>query len=1217
MKIRRSITSMFWVTRLFASASLLIMGSAVNGQSINMTTGTVNVCGGVLYDSGGAGANYGNNQADTLIICGNGNGLPVLDFTSFNLGPGDQLEVYQDTGNFTGTNLIGTFDNTITNPGLIQTNPNLSLSGCLTLIFTSDNTLTGPGWSANLSCYWPCQLVQSGIDSFSVDTVPGGFIDVCQGDTVTFYGTAFFPQNDSFYHQSIGASTFEWLVNQDSSLYFTGQAVDIPFDTAAGYIVSLTVTDSNGCISTNLIEVPVRVSTDPVFAGTGPLQDTICFGETNTLVGEVTPVTWSNQNPTVIAGTTFLPDGSGVSYTSTLTFNNFANGAALTNISDLIDVWLNMEHSYLGDLEIEIACPNGNSTILKQYPGGGGTFLGEACDDGTLTPGIGYTYSFPTAPPTYGTMVATIPFAVGIIDPCTGLNRNTLPAGSYTSFQPLTNLLGCPLNGTWTVTITDNLFIDNGYIFSWGLNFNPALFPSNILTYTPGTDSVYWDTNAIATTLSTNTGGDTILVQPHVFDTTYEYTFTALDSFGCSYDTTVSFWVRSPCDAQCLPNITPVMGSFIAACPGDSSGYAWVAPIDTISPAPYSMYWTDATGDTVRIATGLPGPDTLFNVPGGQYTVTVIDSFGCEISNSTTVAEVPEMQVQVSGIVPTSCAGNFCDGNATISVLSGGTAPFTYLWLGGDTAQTATTLCSDSNTVVITDSRGCVVSDSLIVPSPDSIEITAFGEDTICISNIAPIGANATGGNAPYTFVWNASLPNGATQNVSPGSTRTYQVYATDTNNCPADTDFVTIYVRQPLRTSMRSADTICPYDSIDLEVFPGGGDGNYLYQWQGGLGTGSVIRVSPDVSQFYRVTVSDVCGSSPSAVDSVFVQVGGYRPLQVSVTPDDTVCAGEPIVITAAAVGGDERFTYVWDQGLDTGQFHAFAPLTTKTYWVTVTDECLTPAGSSSVTIYVGDFRDFTATVDKREDCSPGQFFFSLDSNLAGFNYFWDFGDGYRRFTQWDSIERVFDEVGCHDVRVMIRTELGCTTEKFYPCMVEVKRNPLVEFSYSPHYPTQLEPYVNFRNETSYGNRFDWYLSNELYTQQRSFTYEFPGEGQYPVKLVAYNDDGCVDSLQQLVTVGFEPVIWFPTAFTPNGDDLNEQFKPKGEGLLPGGYYALQIYDRWGNLVFTSQVPDIGWDGKYKDGTEAMIGTYAYDITYTIRTGRAVRERGQVQLIR
>ena len=120
------------------------------------------------------------------------------------------------------------------------------------------------------------------------------------------------------------------------------------------YQVDLEVIDVNGCNSTIDVDILVRVSDDPVFAGSFVTNPVICLGETNTLTGTVTPTEIALDCTPPVAGTTFLPDGSGVSYSTDITVDCFASNQTVTSAADITEICITMEHSYLGDLELEI-----------------------------------------------------------------------------------------------------------------------------------------------------------------------------------------------------------------------------------------------------------------------------------------------------------------------------------------------------------------------------------------------------------------------------------------------------------------------------------------------------------------------------------------------------------------------------------------------------------------------------------------------------------------------------------------------------------------------------------------------------------------------------------------------------------------------------------------------------------------------------------------------
>jgi subtilisin-like proprotein convertase family protein len=128
-----------------------------------------------------------------------------------------------------------------------------------------------------------------------------------------------------------------------------------------------------------------------------------------------------------------------------------------------------MEHSWLRDLQMEISCPNGTTVVLNMFLGqmGGEVYMGQPNDTDTTTPvpGVGadYCWSPSAANPPMLTWANNNPLV------------RDLPTGDYQSSATLDALLGCPLNGDWTIRVQDLWAIDNGFIFSWGLKFDPSI----------------------------------------------------------------------------------------------------------------------------------------------------------------------------------------------------------------------------------------------------------------------------------------------------------------------------------------------------------------------------------------------------------------------------------------------------------------------------------------------------------------------------------------------------------------------------------------------------------------------------------------------------------------------------------------------------------------------------------------------------------------------
>lgn len=169
-----------------------------------------------------------------------------------------------------------------------------------------------------------------------------------------------------------------------------------------------------------------------------------------------------------------LPDGEEAPpYTSVINFTGFSDGQVLSDPSKLLAVCVNMEHSWLRDLQIEISCPTGRTVVLQMFLGqeGSEVFMGipDDSDDVDPNPGTGYEYCWtPTA-----LNNDMLRYVDENLDPL-GFHFD-LPAGDYKPVGPWNQLQGCPLNGNWTFRVDDLWAIDNGFIFSWGMKFDPTI----------------------------------------------------------------------------------------------------------------------------------------------------------------------------------------------------------------------------------------------------------------------------------------------------------------------------------------------------------------------------------------------------------------------------------------------------------------------------------------------------------------------------------------------------------------------------------------------------------------------------------------------------------------------------------------------------------------------------------------------------------------------
>ncbi|MDP5076446.1 MAG: PKD domain-containing protein, partial [Nonlabens sp.] len=580
---------------LFLTA-VLALSYTTTAQEFRMGDGRFTTCSGDFVDSGGATGNYSNSENSVITFC---SPFPTdkaqVSFTSIALASGDLLFVYDGDAVAGAPLRVITLGANGTTP--IFTASAANTSGCLTFRFISDTTNNAAGWNATLACIDNCQAITS-----AVTTTPApdadGILRICQGETVNFVGTGNFSVSGA-------NATYKYILSDGTEV--AGTTTSQTYAAPGIYKIDFVVTDPMNCRDRSLEDVVILVSTTPDFTGTAASATDICFGDQVTINGQVTTTQFFANVAPPISGQTFLPDGSGVSYQTCIDVSGFPNGRTFQNASDLLSFFINMEHSYLGDLDMVLIAPNGSTVEIKTGTGAGGnTFLGIPIDiDADLSPGVGFTYTFTEASSATQTLLQA------------ALTNTTIPAGDYRAEDPFSNFIGTPLNGLWCLNIIDNLNSDNGYIFEWGINFNPAIIPT-AGTFTPGEVTEVWQANAdIISTTGTN-----IVVQPSQAGQNC-YVFELTDDFGCTYSETVCINVAA--------EITSVDPTDIVVCQNTGA-----ATVDLTSRATETLNGLDATTYTVGYYTSQADADaqTAAIASPAAYAVTANETVFIRISDS-------------------------------------------------------------------------------------------------------------------------------------------------------------------------------------------------------------------------------------------------------------------------------------------------------------------------------------------------------------------------------------------------------------------------------------------------------------------------------------------------------------------------------------------------------------------------------------------------------
>lgn len=1208
---------------LLLTAGFLLFTLPVFSQVV-IANGVFETCGDAFLDSGGQGGpGYSNNEFFTCTICPDTPGdVITVDFITFELdqsGPQnswDSMAIYDGDNTSAGT--LGSYTGDALQ-GLFVTATPLNTTGCLTFVFQSNGVGTG-NFGGTITCETPCDrpVAEATYDAPANKRI-------CVGDVINFDGSA-----------SAAAPGFqieEWLWDfADGTTDTSGPIVSHSWDEPGEYIVELYLVDDNGCASTNRISLQVLVATypswEPFYGDT-----TLCLGQELCL--DVEPddyeVTWTGPEVNYENLTnTPLPDNVGECFESEIEVEGFAPGQTLDNINDLLAINIAIEHSWLFDLVVTVSCPSGESVILhQQMESTSGVDVGSNGTDLGIPDTEFYDYSWsPFATQGTWSEIAT--------DETSG----TLPEGDYNSLEPLEQLVGCDLNGTWVFQVCDLWGGDNGELSSWGLEFNPAIIPE-VTEFTPNignnADSSFWsyDTNGLDVTFE-SADGNNICVLP-TEEGSWDFTYTVINNHGCQHDSTFTVTCEQAAQAFAGPDLTfcgdgvtlegsldgepPVLcsndGGNYTYCYGNSENTTWTYCPDNPGDGITSMTITFNQGSIETFFDGL----TIYD--GDNTGAPVLGFYEGNLAGVTATATNPTgcltMQFTSDGSV--SCtSGSQTEWDYDVTCGQSGPA-FEFEWtpatglsdptipnpvvesLNGETTYTLTAWPAGNPECSSTD-------EMTVFPAFD---FSVSSTDPTCLGNDGTItvDVDAASGQAP----WDIELQEGGItlesvqsnggvttfDNLLPG---TYTVFTGDQGGCTYENEII-INETPPLVFEVNPSDTtICIDGTATLVASSDMDDDNsFTYTWDQGVGTGSIVQVSPVVTTTYSVYTTDDAGCDSEPID---VTVNVNDSLNVTVTGDDIICGGATgMAMVDEITGGDNgNYNFIWEYngvGIGTGPEIANEQLQTGTYCVIATDDCETPTVTACHEVVVETPIDVVFEADTTRGCFPAPIAFTngIDPELYEAAA-WDFGDG--SFSTEDNPENLYENPGLYDVSLTLTTAIGCQYSATYPNYITVFNNPEAGFFATPQPTTMPDTEISFEDLSS-GSVQEWNWTFDTLQVQGTSTdpnpvFQFPIStgGAYPVTLVVTDANGCTDQITRIIVINDLLNIYIPNAFTPNNDGVNDVFRVEGTDIDPTRF-TMQVFDRWGEKIFETNDVDGFWNGNVNGG-----GYYSPDAVYTWR---------------
>lgn len=696
----------------------------------------------------------------------------------------------------------------------------------------------------------------------------------------------------------------------------------------------------------------------------------------------------------------------------------------------------------------------------------------------------------------------------------------------------------------------------------------------NINVTSSGTATYVWSTNAStgnSATASSLAAG------------TYSVTIT---QNGCSRDTSITLTSANGVSVSLTNPVNPT-------CVGNDGSITINLAGGT---APYQVV-IDTGGAPINITVPFAVNQTLGNLPSGTVSVSVTDAAGC-ISSASATLNAPGNCCTFS-ITANITNPNCGTSNGSIAInATNGSGNYTFGWsvnaCTGNTS-TANNLAAGQYQLTVTDNdyNNCFIDTFFILTNPNApvLNNTVIINETCAGTNDGSITVAASGGSGTLTYTWspNANTGNNNIANNLPSGTYTFTV--TDSNNCLVTGNaIVQSGVCCTLQATATSSATSCGLSNGSIIAgIISGGQSPFVFQLNNGI-------AQPDslfnnlASGTYTLIAIDAQGCA----DTLQIVVDSSNAISVNLQSTDVTCFGSTDgSINATASGSTGTVLFNWSNG----QTNSFINnLTPGTYNVTITDATGCTATASSIVnqpaaIVVNLGNDTTL-------CSTGLVQFNAPAGFA--SYAWNNGSSGPSIT--------VNNPGTYTLTVTNSDGCSATDNISLSINNELTLDLGEDITLYEDNTIGLFPVLN----TTAAGQFNWTPAGSVSCASCQNTVATPSSTTQFI-LTYTGNNGCSVSDSILITVLEAGNLFFPTAFSPNGDGNNDIYRAFGNVAK---VFRLKIFNRWGELVFETNNFNDGWDGTYK-GKDQPIGVYVYTAELTLLNNNTRNYKGSVTLLR
>ncbi len=689
-------------------------------------------------------------------------------------------------------------------------------------------------------------------------------------------------------------------------------------------------------------------------------------------------------------------------------------------------------------------------------------------------------------------------------------------------------------------------------------------------------------------------------------------------------------------------------------CPGSNVTFTATPGNGGATPA---FQWT-INGVSIAGATGNTF-NTNLSVNDSVVGVIMTSSLSCVVSSNATDTTHVQFETPAQPIVAIAAqpAGAVCAGdtiNFTAQSTWQGTSPLFEWYVNGISTGPASNDSTfsiinpaqgDSVSVELISSYACVLSNtanswsiiSVTAAASPFVSIAVQPSLSICEDDTALFTASgsAAGSSPDYSWYVNGVLQSSSDSIFSSSSLNDQDVVSViliSSLSCailPSDTDAVVISVSpvsNPLISIVESGSGACEGDTIQWTATISNGGNAPLIDWTvNGISqsvnstTFSYFPVDGDTIQA-TLNSSSACVIVPNAQSNVLlVNLSPYVTPAVTIhaSPFDTICAGQNVSLTSTIQNGGNIPTYQWTVN-STPSGSNSPSLSSSTFehndiiqLTLISDApCLTQDSTQSNFIRILTYQAIVVQVSGTGNLCPGTPIELVASAFGGdggpYTYAWTHTiDGN------DTITVIPEFSTQYVVNVYDNCPNSIGTDTF---QLSVLQGPQSAMTYSPDDPSTFNNTVSFRNLSSNSISWQWDFGDSTLSTLVNPVHIYDSAGTYDVSLISYAANGCIDTVYYRIVVREDIAVFFPNAFSPDGDMTNEYWQPIGESLQQ---YHFSILDRWGQVIFEGD-QSTPWDGRVKNNTvPAQNGVYIYYVDLMdSKFGKQV-VTGRVTLIR